>query len=288
MQPGYTEIYKNNLPSTPYDVIIMDGDKEDKSFGYKGILSYPYDTQKIFIGDYAYFTYGETLSTWLIMSLDNQFLFETNGRILKCNHSLKWYDETETLITYPCVIDIIKKTGNPTIDGKQMVMGNADRYISIQSNPDTLKFVRDKRFIFENRAWKITDIDTKNGTAQLSLSEDSINVAIDDLDNEIAGITMNIPTTVVIPSTSEILQGGDTLPVGQTRVYEIYKYVSGVALSNTYTFIVSNSNLVIESVTGNSVTVKATSTVNVSCVISATNIVSSNVISKTITTSSLW
>ena len=283
-QPGYAEIYKNNISSTFYDVIIMDGDKEDKTVGYKKLLSYPYDTVRFSIGDYIYWDFGGEDTIWILTSLDKQFTYEVNGKIYKCNTTLKWKNTNGVTISYPVSLEAFKFSSESTAKevNNRLIIGDGKRYVTMQRNSDTLQLKRNNRFIFDDRAWKIVDLDTTHELVQLSLEEHQVNTSTDDLVNEIADAF--IDTTVVPSSPTSGITGDFTLPIGQTGEYSII----GSTGSDNYTFSLSNSNGSIISSTARTVKVKAGSVVGNTFVLSAQHTVSLVIYTATITVSALW
>lgn len=284
IQPGYAEIYKNGISSTLYDVIISEGDKTNKTVGYKMMLSYPYDTVQFSVGDYIYWNYGEESTIWLLTSLDKQFTYSVAGKIYKCNITLKWKDIDGNTISYPSALEAFKLSSESTINesGNRFIIGDGKRYISLQRNADTLKLKRNQRFIFDNRAWKIVDLDTTHELIQASLEEHQINASTDDLVNEIADAYID---TNPIPSTpTSGITGDFTLPIGQIGNYSII----GSVPSDTFIFTVSNNNGTIVSSTASTVKVKAGNSSGSTFVLSAQHTVSLVTYTRTITVSPLW
>lgn len=156
IQPGYSEIYKNGVTSDIYDVVIMEGDKTDKTVGYKMLLSYPYDTVQFSIGDYIYWTFGREETIWLLTSLDKQFIYSVSGRMFKCNNKLNW-TVGSTPLSYPCYIE--DRLSMSAFDQeKNMIFASGDILVSVQKNSSTLSLDIGNRFLFGTKAWKIRQI----------------------------------------------------------------------------------------------------------------------------------
>ena len=103
--PDYNKIYKNFNYEKSYDAWIYEGNERDKIVGYKIFQSYPYDIVEFNIGDYIHWNFNHVeLSTWLLTSLDTQYLYNVTGRMLLCNNSLRWKNNDGNLNCYPCVI----------------------------------------------------------------------------------------------------------------------------------------------------------------------------------------
>ncbi len=155
-QPGYVECYKNNLPATPYDIIVMDGDKEDKTVGYKRLLSYPYSVVQFAIGDYVHFDYGGAASVWLLATLDKQFTFEVNGRILPCQHTLTW-NIGATPTSYPCHV-AESMTAFQDEQAKNIALPSGDIVVFVQNNASTETIEINTRFVLGRNSWKVIQI----------------------------------------------------------------------------------------------------------------------------------
>ena len=64
-----------------------EGNEADKKLGFKYLQSYPYDPPEFRIGDYVHWKYDHVkFSTWLMISLDTQHIYNTKGRIWMCNN----------------------------------------------------------------------------------------------------------------------------------------------------------------------------------------------------------
>ena len=282
-QPGYAEVYKNNLPATPYDVIISEGDRVNKNVGYKSMLSYPYATIQFNIGDYIHWTYGDNAEIWILASLDRQLSFSVSGRIYKCNTTLKWKNSLGATIQYPATIEAFKFSSEDTIKvSERFFTGDAKRYATLQLNSDTADLKRNNRFIFDERAWKIVDIDKSHDLVQLALEEHQVNTSTDDLINEIADAYIDTTSVPSTPTTG--ITGDSTLPTSQIGTYSII----GAIPSDVYSFSLSNSNASIVSSDDSSVNLLGGSTVGSSVVLTAQHAVSLVTYTKTITIDSLW
>jgi len=155
-QPGYVECYKNADPSMPYEIIVMDGDKQDKTVGYKRLLSYPYSEVQFAIGDYVHFDYGGDASIWLLTTLDKQFTFEVKGRIFLCEHALNW-NIGATPTSYPCYIsDSLISFQDEQMKNVALPSGNIVAYA--QNNLATDQITVNTRFVIGKNTWKVLQI----------------------------------------------------------------------------------------------------------------------------------
>lgn len=102
----YRVVYKNFNYRKSYDTWIYEGNDKDKIVGWKYLQSYPYDTPQFKIGDYIHWNFNhKELSTWILISLDTEHLYNVKGRMLECNNSLRWKDKNGEINCYPCVIE---------------------------------------------------------------------------------------------------------------------------------------------------------------------------------------
>lgn len=95
----------------------------------------------------------------------------------------------------------------------------------------------------------------------------------DEITVAVVSVIVPVVQTVILPESTSILQG-------QTVIYTIYKYLDGQHNSDTFTFTASGSpsaNYVFTVLSGNSYSIKNVVRSSIALVISATNIVSSEV-----------
>lgn len=156
IQPGYAEVYKNGISSTTYDVIISEGDKTNKTVGYKMMLSYPYSSVQFSVGDYIYWNYGGEDTIWLLTSLDKQFTYSVSGRMFQCNNTLGW-TVGATPHSYPCYIED-RLTMSAFDQEKNMIFANGDILVNVQKNAWTETLDIGNRFLFGSKAWKIRQV----------------------------------------------------------------------------------------------------------------------------------
>lgn len=156
LQPGYAEVYKNGISTVTYDVIISEGDKINKTVGYKTLQSYPYAEIQFQIGDYIYWTYGNENTIWLLTSLDKQHLFSITGRMYQCNNELNW-TVGATPHSYPCYIE--DKMNFTVVDQERNIsFPTGDVWVHVQKNADTSNIDIGQRFVLNGRAWKVRQV----------------------------------------------------------------------------------------------------------------------------------
>lgn len=374
---GYTQVAKN-FSSTPLlDCLIYDGDKNDNVLGNnKYFLSYPYDIRQFDVGDYISFNYGGNNSNWLITSLDKSLIHNINGRIKKCNYYLQWKNSEGNLISRWCIISNEVNQSVAVDEGRYMRLGEGKYEISLPADEETIKLSRDKRFIWEGLALRITSTDktTRPGLQILMTQEHQTNSSIDLINSDgtgianyyggstlsidvitsdisllvgdsttiswivkldgvvvdkqvqitsnddfiqISNITNNSATITAINegvtsvrvsldgnsniysdidvqitssvenNYSEVIEGSNSITIGDTNIYSIFKYNNGDKLSDEYTFLISGNGCVLNVVDGNHCSIYS-SVDSGTVVLTAVNNISGNVISKTITLASIW
>jgi hypothetical protein len=240
--PSYYQVTQY-APTTPsvsstLDVWVID-QSETKDF--KEIQVYP--GQTLNYGDYILWQ-GDY---WLVLQVDNMGDVYQRGYMQKCLSSLKWLDENgevkEAWFTYKTD----SSRGLGLEQGKVMLLPNERRYIFLQNNSDTVKLEKGKRFIFDNRSWRVTSIDRLNtGLIYFELEEFDINPASDNVVLRIADYVGNIPNY-----TLKILNGSNlSIRAGQTYQLNVEVRNNGVLTTKSLTFTSSNPSIATVSSTG--------------------------------------
>jgi Bacterial Ig-like domain (group 2). len=108
--------------------------------------------------------------------------------MLKCHGILRWINQYGEIKEIPFTYrsDTVSTYGIE--NGKFINISNERRNILIPLNEETSQFKKEKRFIFDGRAWKIITKDSIefDNIIHLILEEDQINTATDNVDLEIA------------------------------------------------------------------------------------------------------
>ena len=236
----YRQVYKNFDYKTAYDAWIYEGNDEDKIVGYKYFQSYPYDEVKFKIGDYIHWNFNhKELSTWLLTSLDTQYLYNVKGRMLQCNNSLRWKDNKNEIHCYPCVIKDALTYTNFKWGNTGVVQSGGDIVVLVQRNEFTSKINVNDRFLFNEVAFKVKQLfDELNPNyvelymmkvAELQDDNYTDNIAINENPQEIEkdnGIILS-------PDKKRIM-------LGETANFTVYNYENKVQQSDTFTINVLN------------------------------------------------
>jgi uncharacterized protein YjdB len=170
-------------------------------------------------GDYVKFKINDTdtLRTYLIKSQIEKKHGYDEGIFEECNYVLKWMYNGK-LYSYPCiVINNTKYTGGTKTEVVGFTETSAMMGILIQKNIDTKTITNNQRILLMDNAWRVTlnDNVTMNGLLSLSLGKDSINIQVDDVENEIADRWAN-DYSITLSSTTQTLEVGSTYQMNCT------------------------------------------------------------------------
>ena len=152
--PNYYEVYKNGDTSDLYDVVINEGDKDDKVLGYKKLISYPYPTPQFSSGDLIYWNN----EIWLLTTLDKQYLYGVKGRIIQCNKTLT-FTKNSTSYSVPCVVGSIGQNLGLNTETSRYISDIDDEIlVRCQSNSTTGLIAINNVFTIGRSNWKVINI----------------------------------------------------------------------------------------------------------------------------------
>lgn len=233
--PDYTEVYKNYNFKKIYKTRIFEGNEKDKKLGFKYLQSYPYDTPQFKIGDYVHWKYDHiNLSTWLMISLDTQHLYDVKGRILLCNNYLKWIDNSGKVISYECVFEDTLTYASFKYGESGVIQPNGTIVILVPQNEDTRTIYKNQRFLFNGVPYVVNNFirSVNSNFLEIYMFESQL-IDKDDVKNNIAynGIEQDTEVTTsvttITPNISEILEN-------ETQEFVIQRYLDGVKQDDTY------------------------------------------------------
>ncbi|MWV44968.1 hypothetical protein GRF59_15200 [Paenibacillus sp. HJL G12] len=124
---------------------------------------------------------------WIVIHFDENSEIYKSGILRKCLSTIKWQESNgevnETFFTYTTTA-----LGNFGVDnGKIVTLDNERRQLTIQNNENTYEFKKGKRFIFDDRAWRISSIDKlDDNLIYLVLDADNIDPSKDNVELRIA------------------------------------------------------------------------------------------------------
>ncbi len=237
--PDYNKVYKNFNYDKTYEAWIYEGNKEDKIVGYKMFQSYPYDKPEFKIGDYIHWNYNhKEISTWLLTSLDTQYLYNVTGRMLECNNSLRWKDKNGNLNCYPCVIKDALTYTNFKWGNSGVVESGGDIVVLVQRNKETFQIDINDRFIFTGVAFKVKQKFNELNPDYLELYMMKVpELEGDDLIDNVAineTPSVEVKNEIVLnPQITEILQG-------ETQSFSVYSYKDKNKTGDSFTINIEN------------------------------------------------
>lgn len=224
----YRVVYKNFDYNTPYDTWIYEGNDKDKIVGFKYLQSYPYETPQFHIGDYIHWNFNhKELSTWILISLDTQYLYNVKGRMLQCNNSLRWTDKKGELNCYPCVIEDALTYTNFKWGSKGVVENGSDIVVVVQRNQYTSQIQVNDRFIFNGKGFKVkADFNNLNPDYMELYMSKSPELDQDNLEDNIAinkepKNEIKLDGIIIEPDINKIL-------LGESVDFNVYNYINGI------------------------------------------------------------
>lgn len=233
-------VYKNFDYSKSYDAWIYEGNDKDKIVGYKYFQSYPYSEPKFKIGDYIHWNFNhKEFSTWILISLDTEYLYNVKGRMLECNNSLRWKDSNGEINCYPCTIEDALTYTNFKWGNKGVVEPGGDIVVIVQRNKYTSKIKVNDRFLFDETGFRVKQIFNELNPNYMELymmkspelEEDDTknNIAINENPNE----KTDLNGIVLEPNVKEIM-------LGETINFSVYNYANGIKEEDTFIVNVKN------------------------------------------------
>lgn len=233
-------VYKNFDYSKSYDAWIYEGNDKDKIVGYKYFQSYPYSEPKFKIGDYIHWNFNhKELSTWILISLDTEYLYNVKGRMLECNNSLRWKDSNGETNCYPCTIEDALTYTNFKWGNKGVVEQGGDIVVIVQRNKYTSKIKVNDRFLFDETGFRVKQIFNELNPNYMELyMMKAPELEIDDTKNNIAinenpSEKTDLNGIVLGPNVKEIM-------LGETINFSVYNYANGIKEEDTFTVNVKN------------------------------------------------
>lgn len=233
-------VYKNFDYSKSYDAWIYEGNDKDKIVGYKYFQSYPYSEPKFKIGDYIHWNFNhKELSTWILISLDTEYLYNVKGRMLECNNSLRWKDSNGETNCYPCTIEDALTYTNFKWGNKGVVEQGGDIVVIVQRNKYTSKIKVNDRFLFDETGFRVKQIFNELNPNYMELyMMKAPELEIDDTKNNIAinenpSEKTDLNGIVLEPNVKEIM-------LGETINFSVYNYANGIKEEDTFTVNVKN------------------------------------------------
>jgi len=162
------------------------------------------------------------------------------GRIERCNASIKFKNEFNTILEQPIIYGDLSKYSMGVNEEKRMTVPDSSKFVYVQNNNDTLKFYRDFRFIIGRRVFKVTDIDEVEigGILKIKCIEDEKSI----FDDFVTGIANNDLEEIVAISNLEMV-GDDEINKGYSASYNVTKFDDNdITIPSSFTFTVEVLN----------------------------------------------
>lgn len=122
---------------------------------------------------------------WLCIHSDDLDIYR-RGVMLICHSDIKWLDENGDIVKTPFSLRSEISSNFGIQEGRIMMMPNERRQITISKNIQSEKLKKNRRFIIDDRAWKIVGLNRLiNGLINITLEEQEI-TASDNLELGIA------------------------------------------------------------------------------------------------------
>jgi hypothetical protein len=126
---------------------------------------------------------------WLTIDTQHTKTMVYSATIRRSNHTLKWINTEAKEINEYSIVDYNRSNLlGISSDDRYLAVGDNQYMVALPDNSETDKLIRDKRFIIDSLAYKITKIERviKTGLCILTLKEDQIQPEYDDTTNGIA------------------------------------------------------------------------------------------------------
>lgn len=215
------QVYKNYDTTTLYNVIISEGDKDSDIVGVKKLWSYPYDTVQFSTGDYIRWN-G---STWMIISLDSERIYEVYGEILECTQILKRYNNDGKIISKLAPFYAIK--GGGETEDKDFSTGTAVRYANVPYDSDTVEWIENYRInekpvLFyisnEDSIYRLVyaDVSSSDTMCKLTFNLEAMSRSMVDFDLNIIKQDTSNTFTLSIDQSDIDIQTSDTSQLSAT------------------------------------------------------------------------
>lgn len=187
---------------------------------------------------------------WLCYNTDNIGAITKSAYVRRCNATLKWKNKYGTIVSEPAFVGYFKfaQTTNTIEFDKQMRLGGNLRLAVLQANEKTDDIVKDMRFIFDNLAFRVTNVTrlTHKGLVEVSLEEHLINKITDSATLEVADYNAPTKFDIIIES------GHDSIYIGEVDTVSYKVLYDGVEVSEDC--IIESSDDLIVSVNNNIIT----------------------------------
>lgn len=217
--PSYFEVTINSSSSPVGVQIVDDSNVRDQ----KLIICVDYQLKNGDVIDWQD-------AKWINVLTDDMSDIYYRGQLRRCVGQLKWLDSNGLPKERYFTFKSDSSTNFGVQDGRIMTLGNERRILIVPLDDDTKLIGKDRRFIFDSRAWISTTIDTisVDNLLIMTVEESEIDKTNDNLDLGIADYYNNLP-----PEPNP-----DPAPVGYSVVIDgsesIKKNLSQIYIATVY------------------------------------------------------
>ena len=282
--PSYFDVLVNDVELGVH--IITDKNKQYK------VLCKP--DEKIEVGNYVVWE-GKT---FLCISTMEDDSVQLTGIIQKSNHTLKFIDSNNNLITKPCIVSAKTLYNTGIKDEKVIEIPNGMVGIQLPYDEDTKKLTRGQDFVFNKTKYKLTFYNEVEFDGLVVLICDETEIShLDDQVNGIADRWMQVgnekvdrlpwldsqepPEELDPTDPPESIEGVTYTILGQPEfpsdpdneiwynswcVYTVKKLVDDVEIQGNFNFTLSNTNATLTDITNNSCRVNVGETTGVTTI----------------------
>jgi hypothetical protein len=179
------------------------------------IQSHKHDDKRVLLSKIDDIKHGDLVvhkgDNWLVITRPDDDKINDHSEIQLCHSSLKWLNSNGQVKEAYFTLSSPPTLG---VDDEERYIPISDdqRKIIIQSNSNTQQIKENQRFIFDNRAWKVTGVDgLTGGLIYLSLKIDEFDHSRDNVQDRIADYRASTYTLTILNGDSISLTRDDTL-----------------------------------------------------------------------------
>jgi len=155
-----------------------------------------------------------------------------SAQMYRSNSVLKWYNESLVLKQYNCII-LDSFTYTNFDFSKTIIVDSGNIVVLVQVKEDTSKIKKNTKFLFGSQAFKLTAINNFTNEGMLTLFFDKVaEGSDDDTENNVA----DVPDVVTEIDGVKIQPINNGVLENSSKIFNVYKYISGTVQSDTFTF----------------------------------------------------
>jgi len=220
-------------------------------------------------GSIVIYTEDSITKTHIVMTdIDTNGIYKS-CKIQKCNNVLTFKSATGAIATYPCILVSDSYALSNLNESKYFITQDNKRTLYVPYNADTKELFLQERLMFNHEdLYKINSIDhdsyfcnfdgeISEGVLKIILESVVEIVGSDDKINNLA-YNENSPEIIPIPTGKLIINGENTLMVGNINKAFTLAYDNGGVITDTFTFTIDDTNVA-----------KIISTVGLTCYVNA-------------------